>query len=157
MDEALGGLNDSGTGAGGGAGGAGGAATSGPGAAPAGGSGRERLLRLAAIGTAGGLFSGLFGVGGGTVMVPLLLLWMGYEARAAAATSLGAITLTAAFAAATQGLYGNVDLLAGVLVGLPAVGGVLLGTWLQQRLHSDTIAFAFAALLAVAAVQLVVR
>ncbi|HST41836.1 MAG TPA: sulfite exporter TauE/SafE family protein [Conexibacter sp.] len=115
-----------------------------------------RVARLAAIGTAGGLFSGLFGVGGGTVMVPLLLLWMGYEARAAAATSLGAIVLTAAFAAATQGLYGNVDVLAGVLVGIPAIGGVLLGTWLQQRVHSDTIAFAFAALLVVAAVQLVI-
>jgi uncharacterized protein len=143
VDEALDGLSGSGA-----------AGADGP---RPGGEGRERLLRLAAIGSAGGLFSGLFGVGGGTVMVPLLLLWMGYEARAAAATSLGAITLTAAFAAATQGLYGNVDLLAGVLVGLPAVGGVLIGTWLQQRVHSDTIAFAFAALLAVAAVQLVVR
>lgn len=119
-------------------------------------SGRERVARLAAIGSAGGLFSGLFGVGGGTVMVPLLLLWMGYEARAAAATSLGAIALTAAFAAGTQGLYGNVDVVAGLLVGIPAVGGVLLGTWLQQRLPSDVIAFAFAALLVVAAVQLAV-
>lgn len=120
-------------------------------------SGRGRLLQLAAIGTAGGLFSGLFGVGGGTVMVPLLLLWMGYEARSAAATSLGAITLIAAFAAATQGLYGNVDVLAGVLVGIPAIGGVLLGTWLQQRLPSDTIAFAFAVLLVIAAINLVLR
>ena len=119
-------------------------------------SGRERLLRLAVIGTAGGLFSGLFGVGGGTVMVPLLMLWLGYEARAAAATSLGAIVLVAGFAVATQGLYGNVDVVAGVLVGIPAVGGVLLGTWLQQRLPSDTIAFAFAVLLVAGAIQLAV-
>ncbi|MDO8210515.1 sulfite exporter TauE/SafE family protein [Conexibacter sp. CPCC 206217] len=118
---------------------------------------RGRTLRLAAIGTAGGLFSGLFGVGGGTVMVPLLLLWMGYEARSAAATSLGAIVLIAGFAAATQGLYGNVDVLSGVLVGVPAIGGVLIGTWLQQKLPSDTIAFAFAGLLVVAAVNLVLR
>jgi uncharacterized membrane protein YfcA len=119
-------------------------------------SGRERLLRLAVIGTAGGLFSGLFGVGGGTVMVPLLMLWLGYEARAAAATSLGAIVLVAGFAVATQGLYGNVDVVAGVLVGIPAVGGVVLGTWLQQRLPSDTIAFAFAVLLVAGAIQLAV-
>src|SRR5437868_12456668 len=101
--------------------------------APAGGApgGRARVVRLALIGTAGGLFSGLFGVGGGTVMVPLLMLWLGYEARAAAATSLGAIVLVAGFAVATQGLYGNVDVVAGVLVGIPAVGGVVLGTWLQ--------------------------
>jgi len=117
--------------------------------------GRGRLLWLAAIGTAGGLFSGLFGVGGGAVMVPLLMLWLGYAARPAAATSLGAIAIVAGFAAATQGLYGNVDVVAGLLVGIPAVGGVVLGTWLQQRLPADWIAFAFAALLVVGAVELV--
>nr|WP_246345341.1 sulfite exporter TauE/SafE family protein [Conexibacter arvalis] len=111
---------------------------------------------MAAIGTAGGLFSGLFGVGGGTVMVPLLLLWLGYEARAAAATSLGAIVLVAGFAVATQGLYGNVDVVAGLLVGIPAIGGVIAGTWLQQRLPSDVIAFAFAVLMVAGAIQLVV-
>jgi hypothetical protein len=116
----------------------------------------DRLLKLAAIGTVGGLFSGLFGVGGGTVMVPLLLLWLGYAERTAAATSLGAIVLVAAFAAATQGIYGNVDVLAGVLVGVPAVGGVMLGTWLQQRIPSDTLAFVFAVLLVAGAVRLVV-
>lgn len=116
----------------------------------------HRFFKLAAIGTVGGLFSGLFGVGGGAVMVPLLLLWLGYEERAAAATSLGAIGLIAAFAAAGQGLYGNVDVVAGVLVGLPAVGGVLLGTWLQQRVPADAIAFAFAALLVGGAIWLAV-
>lgn len=116
----------------------------------------SRTLKLAAIGTAGGLFSGLFGVGGGAVMVPLLLLWLGYEERRAAATSLGAIVIVAGFAVATQGVYGNVDVLDGVLVGVPAVGGVLLGTWLQQRVPSDTISLAFAVLLVVAAIHLVI-
>jgi|SRR5215207_6407919 len=115
----------------------------------------RRTLKLAAIGTAGGLFSGLFGVGGGAVMVPLLLLWLGYAEREAAATSLGAIALVATFAAATQGIYGNVDVAAGVLVGVPAVGGVLLGTWLQQRIPADAIALAFAGLLTAAAAYLV--
>lgn len=114
-----------------------------------------RTLKLAAIGTAGGVFSGLFGVGGGAVMVPLLLLWLGYGEREAAATSLGAIVVVAAFAATAQGLYGNVDVLAGVLVGVPAVGGVVLGTWLQQRVPADTICFAFAVLMVAAAIQLV--
>jgi uncharacterized protein len=117
---------------------------------------RSRTLTLAAIGTAGGLFSGLFGVGGGAVMVPLLLLWLGYEERPAAATSLGAIAVVAAFAAAAQGIYGNVDVADALLVGIPAVGGVLLGTWLQQRVPADAIAFAFALVLAAAAVQLAV-
>ena len=58
---------------------------------------------LAAIGTAAGLFSGLFGVGGGTVIVPLLVLWLGYGEREATGTSLAAIVFIAAVAAADPG------------------------------------------------------
>ena len=43
----------------------------------------RRTLQLAAVGTAAGLYSGLFGVGGGSVIVPLLILWLGYEAKEA--------------------------------------------------------------------------
>jgi uncharacterized membrane protein YfcA len=116
----------------------------------------RRTLKLAVIGTAGGLFSGLFGVGGGAVVVPLLLLWLAYPEREAAATSLAAIVAIAAFAAAAQGLYGNVDVGAGLLVGVPAVGGVVLGTWLQQRMPADTIALTFAVLLVGAAIHLAI-
>jgi uncharacterized membrane protein YfcA len=110
-----------------------------------------------AIGTAAGMFSGLFGVGGGSVIVPLLVLWLGYEERAATATSLAAIIFIAAFAAATQGLYGNVHVLDALLIGVPAVGGVLLGTWLQQRVRERSIALLFAAVLVASAVELVLR
>ena len=79
----------------------------------------RRSLRLMAIGTLAGLFSGLFGVGGGSVIVPLLILWLGYDERAATATSLAAIVFIAGFAAAAQGLYGNVQLLDALLVGGP--------------------------------------
>jgi uncharacterized membrane protein YfcA len=117
----------------------------------------NRKLKLAAIGTLAGLFSGLFGVGGGTVIVPLLVLWLGYGERAATATSLAAIVFIAAFAAAVQGLYGNVDLLDAVLIGLPALAGVLLGTWLSQRVNARAIALMFAAVLLASAVELVLQ
>jgi uncharacterized membrane protein YfcA len=110
-----------------------------------------------AIGTLAGLFSGLFGVGGGSVIVPLLVLWLGYEERGATATSLAAIVFIASFAAATQGLYGNVDLGDAALVGVPALGGVLAGTWLQQRIDRRTISLLFAAVLVASAVELVLR
>lgn len=116
-----------------------------------------RALRLAAIGTAAGFFSGIFGVGGGTVIVPLLVLWLGYGEREATGTSLAAIVFIAAFAAAAQAGYGNVRVEYGVLVGLPAVLGVLLGTRLQQRLHTRTIALLFAAVLVASAVELLVQ
>jgi len=116
-----------------------------------------RPLRLIVIGTLAGLFSGLFGVGGGSVIVPLLVLWLAYDERSATATSLAAIVFIAAFAAAVQGAYGNVDVRDAALVGVPAVGGVLAGTWLQQRIPTRTIALLFALVLVASAVELVLR
>jgi uncharacterized protein len=117
----------------------------------------NRTLRLVAIGTMAGVFSGLFGVGGGSVIVPLLMLWLGYEERMATATSLAAIVFIAAYAAGAQGLYGNVRVLDALEIGLPAVAGVLIGTWLQQRLPARSIALMFAAVLVASAVELVLR
>lgn len=117
----------------------------------------RRTLKLAAIGTAAGVFSGLFGVGGGSVIVPLLVLWLGYGPREATGTSLAAIVFIAAYAAATQGAYGNVHVLDAALIGIPAVGGVLIGTWLQQRLETRSISLLFAVVLVASAVELLLR
>jgi uncharacterized membrane protein YfcA len=117
---------------------------------------RTRILRLAAIGTAAGAFSGLFGVGGGTIIVPLLILWLGYGERLATGTSLAAILVIAAVGAPAQGLYGNVDVVKGLLVGIPAVGGVVAGTALQQRLRERTVSLLFAALLLAVAAELII-
>lgn len=117
---------------------------------------RHRLATLAVIGTAAGAFSALFGVGGGTVIVPLLIFWLGYGEHEATGTSLAAIAVIALLGAAAHGLYGNVDLGRGVLVGLPAIGGVLVGTTLQQRLSGDVISLLFALLLVVVALVLLI-
>jgi hypothetical protein len=118
---------------------------------------QHRSLRLAAIGTMAGLFSGLFGVGGGSVIMPLLVLWLGYEEHQATATSLAAIVFIAGFAALTQGLYGNVHVLDAVLIGVPAVVGVLIGTRMQQRLPARTVSLLFAVVLVLSAIELVLR
>lgn len=115
----------------------------------------SRPARLALIATAAGAFSGLFGVGGGTIIVPLLMLWVGYEYREATGTSLAAIVVIGALAAGLHGLYGNVDVLDGILIGVPAIAGVLAGTALQQRLPSRAVAGGFAVLLVVSAVALI--
>ncbi len=98
----------------------------------------------------------MFGVGGGVVIVPLVIFWLGYGEREATGTSLAAIAVIALLAAIGQGLYGNVDLLEGLLIGFPAVGGVLVGTQLQQRVGERTISLLFAALLVAVAIQLLV-
>jgi uncharacterized membrane protein YfcA len=118
--------------------------------------GAQRTLRLAIIGTAAGLFSGLFGVGGGAVIVPLLVLWLGYGTREATGTSLAAIVVIAATAMVAQGAYGNVHVDDGLLVGLPAVGGVLAGTTLQQRVDPRIVSLLFAALMVGIAMTLLI-
>ncbi|MEJ7797250.1 MAG: sulfite exporter TauE/SafE family protein [Solirubrobacteraceae bacterium] len=114
----------------------------------------RRTLRLAAIGTMAGLFSGLFGVGGGVVIVPLLVLWCGFGERLATGTSLAAIVIIAGVATAVHVTYGNVLLREGILIGVPAVAGVLIGTELQQRIAPKAISLIFAALLAVVAIDM---
>ena len=115
-----------------------------------------RRAALLTIGTAAGLFSGLFGVGGGTVMVPLLILWMGYGEREATGTSLAAIVVMAGAGAGLHAVYGNVHAGDALLVGVPAVAGVLAGTWLQQRVPQRTVSLLFSVVLAGAAVGLLV-
>lgn len=112
-------------------------------------------MRLAAIATVAGAFSGLFGVGGGAIIVPLLVLWLGYEHKEATGTSLAAIAVIAALAAGVHAAYGNVDLWLALLVAAPAVAGVLLGTALQQRISERAVAGAFVALLIGSAAVLV--
>jgi uncharacterized protein len=116
----------------------------------------SRTLKLAAIAAGAGVFSGLFGVGGGTVMVPLFILWLGYEEREATGTSLAAIAIIAAAAVVVQLAYGNVHVGDGLLVGIPAVGGVVAGTWLQQRVPRRQLQVLFALLLLGSAVKLVI-
>src|ERR671916_2247608 len=93
----------------------------------------SRIFRLAAIATGAGAFSGLFGVGGGTIIVPLLVLWLGYEQKEATGTSLAAIAVIGVLAAAGHALYGNVDFWKGVVIAIPAVAGVVAGTAGQPR------------------------
>ncbi|HEX2265088.1 MAG TPA: sulfite exporter TauE/SafE family protein [Solirubrobacterales bacterium] len=114
------------------------------------------LLKLAAIGTLAGVFSGLFGVGGGTIIVPLLILWFGYGERLATGTSLAAIILIGLLGALAQGgIYGNVHVETGLLLAVPAILGVVIGTAIQQRIPQRAVSYLFALLLVVMAVELI--
>ena len=114
-----------------------------------------RRVRLVAIGLVAGVFSAFFGVGGGIVAVPLLILLAGFAQRAATATSLMAIAITASAGVVAYGIRGEVDVGYAALVGLPAAVGAIAGSAWQQRISVSTLAYAFAALLCAVAVWLV--
>jgi uncharacterized membrane protein YfcA len=116
------------------------------------------LLKLAVIGTLAGAFSGLFGVGGGTVIVPLLIFWFGYGERLATGTSLAAIVLIGLLGAIAQGgIYGNVHVTTGLLLAIPAALGVVIGTAVQQRISQRAVSLIFAALLVAIAIELILE
>ena len=114
------------------------------------------MARLLLIGLAAGFLSALFGVGGGILVVPLLLLVARFSERPAMATSLAAIGITALAGTIAYALLGHVDPALGALVGVPAAVGAVVGTALQQRLASRALSLAFAALLVVVAVLMLV-
>jgi uncharacterized membrane protein YfcA len=111
------------------------------------GNGRKDASQLTGIGAAGGLFSGLFGVGGGTVMVPMLVFLRGFGEKRATGTSLMAIVVIAVFGVIANQIFGSVDYEKGVLIGVPALAGVVAGTTLQQRLSDRVLSGMFAGLM----------
>lgn len=114
-------------------------------------------MRLVLIGLAAGFFSALFGVGGGIVIVPLLLLLCAFDARSATATSLAAIGITALSGVIAYSVHGDVRPGYAALVGIPAAISVAGATALQQRLNTRTIELLFAAFLIGIAVWLFVK
>jgi uncharacterized protein len=113
-------------------------------------------VRLAAIGLAGGLFSGLLGVGGGVVMVPLLVLWAGYGQRDAHAISLGAIIPISAAGVVTFGVAGEIQVWEALALAGGSIAGAQVGTTMLSRIDERVLKLAFGSFMLVVAVLLAV-
>jgi uncharacterized membrane protein YfcA len=105
------------------------------------------VVQLILIGLVAGFFSALFGVGGGIIVVPLLLLLENWKQRPAMATSLAAIGIIALAGTVSYAVRGELKPGAAAIVGLPAAIGAVGGTALQQRLANRTLSYLFALLL----------
>jgi uncharacterized membrane protein YfcA len=113
--------------------------------------------QLIAIGLVGGLVSGLLGVGGGVVMVPLLVYWAGYTQRVAHATSLGAIIPISLVSVLAFGAAGKVRLHEALLLAAGAIVGANLGARLLTRANERSLKLGFGGFLVVIAVAMAVR
>lgn len=91
------------------------------------------IVVLMIVGVAVGLLSGMFGIGGGTVIVPALV-WLGLTQRNAAATSMLAIVPTSISGVISYATCGNVDWLAALLLFCGMFVGGQIGSWLLSRL-----------------------
>lgn len=106
------------------------------------------------VGLLAGLLSGLFGVGGGTVIVPLLVLLLGFDQRFAAGTSLAAIVPTASVGVITYAIDGHVAWIPALILAAGAVLGAQVGTWLLPKLSQTALRWAFVAFLVAVIVSL---
>ncbi|MBW1638556.1 sulfite exporter TauE/SafE family protein [Microbacterium resistens] len=106
------------------------------------------------IGLAAGLLSGLFGVGGGTVIVPLLVLLLGFDQRLAAGTSLAAIVPTATVGVVSYAVSGSVAWVPALLLAAGAVVGAQIGTRLLPRISQTALRWFFVGFLVIVIVSL---
>ena len=101
------------------------------------------ILVLALLGALTGLLSGLFGIGGGVVLVPLLTIFLGYQQRLAAGTSVAAILPAAIVGGVGYALQGNVDWIAAVLLAAGIVVGAQLGSYLLSKVPTGFLRWLF--------------
>ncbi|QIG39800.1 sulfite exporter TauE/SafE family protein [Microbacterium sp. 4R-513] len=112
------------------------------------------FLTCVGIGLLAGLLSGLFGVGGGTVIVPLLVLILKFDQRLAAGTSLAAIVPTATVGVISYAIHGSVAWIPALILAVGAVGGAQVGTWLLPRLSQTVLRWCFVGFLVLVIVSL---
>lgn len=105
-------------------------------------------------GGAAGFLAGVFGVGGGVIMVPLQILLMGEDIKTAVRTSLGVIVITALSACIGHAVSGNVRFDAGLLLGFGGLLGVQMSTRFLPKLPDRVVSFLFRAMLGLLSVYI---
>lgn len=106
------------------------------------------------IGLAAGLLSGLFGVGGGTIIVPLLVLLLGFNQRLAAGTSLAAIVPTSIVGVTSYALHGAVAWIPALILAAAAVVGAQVGTRVATRISQPVLRWCFVGFVVIVVVSL---
>ncbi len=115
------------------------------------------IVAAALLGAGAGVLAGLFGVGGGILFVPTLVLVLGLSQIHAEATSLLAILPTAAVGAWRQQRYGNVRWRSALILGVAAIAGVEGGVQIAEQLAQDALRRLFGALMLIVAAQVAFR
>jgi uncharacterized protein len=114
-----------------------------------------RFLPVVLVGLAGGVASGLFGIGGGLVFVPGLVLLLGFQQHRAHATSSLAVVITSAVGATRFFAGGAADISVGVLLAAGAIVGAFIGATSMRRVPSKWLKLLFAIVATAAAIKLI--
>ncbi len=113
------------------------------------------LLTFVVIGLAAGVLSGLFGVGGGILIVPALVLLADFPHKLALGTSLGSLLLPVGILGAyTYWQHGNLDLRAALLLALGLFAGAYVGARWAQAIPGPVLQRMFAVFIVLMAIRL---
>lgn len=112
------------------------------------------LLSKIGTGGAAGILAGLFGLGGGTIMVPLQILLLGEEIKVAIQTSLGVIVITAIAACTGHTLEGNILFIQGIILGCGGLLGVQMSTRTLPKLPDSVVSLVLRIFLGILSVYL---
>lgn len=107
-------------------------------------------------GLASGVLAGMFGVGGGILLVPAMVIVLAFAQHTAQATSLAAMIPAIAVGGLRQFRYGNVHLRSGLIIGVFSLAGVAVGTLCATALPNSALRLMFAGMLVLLAVRLAV-
>ncbi len=118
---------------------------------------RVSLPGLVAVGLLSGILSGLLGVGGGVILVPLLIVVVGLSAHQAVGTSLGVVLLASISGTIKYGMDGSANLWIAMALLIGSAFGVQLGVWMCRKIHAGQLQRWFAILVLVMAAALAVR
>ena len=119
--------------------------------------GSHKRAWLFSIGSVAGFFSGLFGVGSGMIVVPLLILGLKASPKRAIGTSLAAMVFTISFGVIVYAALERVAWQSAALVGGPAAVGAVVGVHFQSRLASRVLQIGLALLLLTVAAAMMLR
>lgn len=115
---------------------------------------RNSPTAFVVIGLLAGFASGFFGVGGGVIIVPLLLLLARFPQKLASGTSLAAIAPAAVAGLTGYAVAGTVDWIAGTIIAVGSIVGAQIGAWLLAKLPVAWIRWIFIVVLLTVVVQL---
>lgn len=112
------------------------------------------LIAIIFTGSAAGILAGLFGVGGGVIMVPLQILLLEETIKVAIQTSLGVIVITAISACVGHTLNGNVLFTEGILLGIGGFLGAQISTRMLPKLPDEVVSIAFRTMLGILSIYI---
>lgn len=118
---------------------------------------QRRMFSGLILGFFGGIASGLLGIGGGVVLVPVMCYALGFPIHFSIPTSMFIMIFTSISGVVSHVQQGNVNALYAVYLGLGSVAGAQVGAYISRKLSSRSLSFVFAAMLIVASVNMILK